>query len=247
MGRILILLLAASIAGPGQRDEPDRKPALLLQRVDDRRAGPPTGQVDQPLLEVADMAPADLDTVAAPPRRSRSGPCAACSEERNDLLRRGALVHTDIALLLPAQRGGVSPDRPSSARSYFDHLREAVTRRRREPPKGLPHARRRVPAAPRSGRRTGRWPACCWAPPAAAQVGRVRAALVSRRRCPLRGEGAVRQRQVPARPRAGRPAARPRAALLRGRDARVVRVERVPERAAHASGRGGAAALPDGA
>jgi tetratricopeptide (TPR) repeat protein len=60
------------------------------------------GEIDPPLLEVARETPADIDLLL---RTIRSALKAlfASDDQRNDVLRRGAMLHTDIALLLPQQ------------------------------------------------------------------------------------------------------------------------------------------------
>ena len=97
MTRILPLLLAASLAGPGQHEDPTTAVRVLHEWMAAVRAHQP-GTVDQPLLDVAEQSPANLDLVR---RHLRAALEAERVETRNDLLRRGALVHTDIALLLP--------------------------------------------------------------------------------------------------------------------------------------------------
>lgn len=56
------------------------------------------GTIDKPLLDVATLPPANLDTVR---RVLRDVLKVEQVPARNDILRRGAMVHTDIALLLP--------------------------------------------------------------------------------------------------------------------------------------------------
>lgn len=56
------------------------------------------GTIDKPLLDVATLSPANLDTVR---RVLRDVLKVERVPARNDILRRGAMVHTDIALLLP--------------------------------------------------------------------------------------------------------------------------------------------------
>jgi tetratricopeptide (TPR) repeat protein len=56
------------------------------------------GTVDQPLLDLAALAPNDINTVR---RALRDALKKESVPVRNDILRRGALAHTDIALLLP--------------------------------------------------------------------------------------------------------------------------------------------------
>ena len=112
MRHILLLLLAASLAGSGQVEDPNRAVRVLREWIADAQAHQP-GVVDRALLSVAAMSPRDLDTV----RRDLKAGLKALSktvEERNEVLRRGALLHTDLALLLPEQ-----------AAAYFPLRREA--------------------------------------------------------------------------------------------------------------------------
>ena len=99
MRQILLLLLAASLAGSSQRDEPTTAVRLLHEWMAAVQAHQP-GELDQPLVVVADMPSRDLDSV----RRTVGAALKPLPDDkRNDLLRRGALLHTDIAFLLPEQ------------------------------------------------------------------------------------------------------------------------------------------------
>lgn len=84
------------------------------------------GTVDKPLLDVAAQPPANLDMV----RRLLRG--ALTSEPpaiRNDIFRRGALVHTDIALLLPERAARYLETGDRRARITVDSFGQIVDRR----------------------------------------------------------------------------------------------------------------------
>jgi tetratricopeptide (TPR) repeat protein len=117
MAPILALLLAATLVGPGQREEPTTAVRLLHEWMSAVQAHQP-GEVDQPLLEVAGWPSRDLDSV----RRTLGAALKSLSlrdDERNDLLRRGALLHTDIALLLP-ERAAEYQQSPEFKPFYLD-------------------------------------------------------------------------------------------------------------------------------
>lgn len=90
---ILPLILASALSLGASQDDL----AIVRQWIADVMGHQP-GIIDNPLLDVATQPPANLDTVR---RVLRATLRNERTEVRNDILRRGALVHTDIALLLP--------------------------------------------------------------------------------------------------------------------------------------------------
>jgi tetratricopeptide (TPR) repeat protein len=91
---ILVLILATLIVAP-QRSEEGRIFAVWIKNV---RAHEP-GTVDPPLREMANQPPRTFDLVC----RTLNSALSAIKDvqQRNDIRRHGALLHTDIAMLLP--------------------------------------------------------------------------------------------------------------------------------------------------
>lgn len=91
------LVLSLLLGGVEQDDEArlvrDWRSAVLAHQP---------GTVDQPLLDLAALPPNDIDKVR---RILRDALKREPVPVRNDILRRGALAHTDIALLLPDRAG----------------------------------------------------------------------------------------------------------------------------------------------
>jgi tetratricopeptide (TPR) repeat protein len=91
---LFVLILGALIFTPQRREE-DR---AIRMWIDDVRAHEP-GSIDPPLREIANQPPHTFDLVC---RRLNSVLAADKNvQQRNDIRRRGALLHTDIAMLLP--------------------------------------------------------------------------------------------------------------------------------------------------
>lgn len=107
MNRLLPVVLLGVIVGAGggqasaQRREPSRDVAIVIAWMQAVKAHRP-GAVDAPLRYLALASARDNNVVV---RRVRGVLAAECpdSGERNDVLRRGMLAHTDVALLLPEQ------------------------------------------------------------------------------------------------------------------------------------------------
>jgi tetratricopeptide (TPR) repeat protein len=85
------------------------------------------GKVDKPLLDVAALSPTDFETIRRAVSGARKRETAPVTPSRNpedrlrnDLLRRGALVHTDIALLLPQRAATYVETRVAHERFMFD-------------------------------------------------------------------------------------------------------------------------------
>jgi tetratricopeptide (TPR) repeat protein len=107
--RILLLLVAALGAMPGvgegqeraQRREPNRDAAVVFAWMQAVKAHRP-GVVDAPLRYLALASARDNSVVI---RRVRGLLVVECSDrgERNDVLHRAVLAHTDVALLLPEE------------------------------------------------------------------------------------------------------------------------------------------------
>ncbi len=125
VGKLVLPLIVASVLGVGA----DQSDLAIVRQWMAAVTAHQSGTVDQPLLEVADMAPGDLDTV-----RRTLGPALKSlrNKERNDLLRRGALLHTDIALLLPERAAEYQPS-PESLPFTIDLTGTPRILRRHEP------------------------------------------------------------------------------------------------------------------
>lgn len=102
----LLLILALGIsAGPvsAQRrvGQPDRETSIVLAWLYDVKSHEP-GVVDAALRDVAAATTGDYNVIA---RKVRAVLAAEYREvaDRNDILRRGMLLHTDVALLLPGE------------------------------------------------------------------------------------------------------------------------------------------------
>jgi tetratricopeptide (TPR) repeat protein len=93
---VLVLILGVVVFAP-QRD---KEQAIVSMWIDAVRAHE-AGTIDPPLREIANQPPRTFDLVC----RTLNSALAANKnvQERNDIRRRGALLHTDIAMLLPAR------------------------------------------------------------------------------------------------------------------------------------------------
>jgi hypothetical protein len=91
------VLLTPGVTYAGQRTETQ----IVRDWIDAVRTHQP-GEVDQPLLRIATEEPRNIDLVH---RKLRGGlqSLHARVDDRNDILRRAAILHTDIAVLLPEQ------------------------------------------------------------------------------------------------------------------------------------------------
>jgi tetratricopeptide (TPR) repeat protein len=101
MRRLLVPLLALSWLGLASASE--EPPVVAVHRwIDAVRAHRP-GVVDQPIRGVATAPPERFDVVLKNLQSVFEHEFSTEPQIRNDILRRGALLHTDIALLLPEQ------------------------------------------------------------------------------------------------------------------------------------------------
>jgi hypothetical protein len=104
---ILVLILATLIVAP-RRSEEERILAVWIKNVRAHEPGP----VDPPLREMANQPPRTFDLVC----RTLNSALSAIKDvqQRNDIRRHGALLHTDIAMLLPERAADftqkISPD-----------------------------------------------------------------------------------------------------------------------------------------
>lgn len=87
------------------------------------------GTIDQPLLDLAAFPPADIDTVRHVMRDALKRESVAA---RNDLLRRGAMAHTDIALLLPERAAEYRQTGNPKEAFLFDAFEQPKTIYRKE-------------------------------------------------------------------------------------------------------------------
>lgn len=107
------------------------------------------GIVDQPLIDISTMSPQRLDIVG---RALRELFKPERVPVRNDILWRGALAHTDIALLLPERAAGYLQTGEGRERFVFDPFEKPRILYRRTAPLSGP--------TPRHGLRytSLRWP-----------------------------------------------------------------------------------------
>jgi tetratricopeptide (TPR) repeat protein len=128
MGKIVLPLIVVSLVGLG----PAEDVKIIVRRwIVAARAHHP-GTIDQPLIDIATESPRNLEVV-----RRQLRPVLEAdfdrAEPRNDILRRGALLHTDVALLLPEQAAAFTQsDDVPLVRPYFDPLASTRPRVRRE-------------------------------------------------------------------------------------------------------------------
>ena len=128
MGKIVLPLIVASLVGLGPGEDEVK---IVRRWIVAARAHHP-GSVDQPLLDIATESPRNLEVV-----RRQLRPVLEADfdrvEARNDILRRGALLHTDVAIILPEQAAAFTQsDDVAAVRPYFDPLASTRPRVRRE-------------------------------------------------------------------------------------------------------------------
>ena len=95
MPRTLVTLMFAALLLAAQRDLEQQ---IVQLWIDNARSHEP-GMVDRPLRVVANQPPGTFDLVCVRLQSTLSRMYDV--RERNDIRRRGALLHTDIAMLLP--------------------------------------------------------------------------------------------------------------------------------------------------
>ena len=95
---LVVLILATLIVAPQRSEERSKEQQIVATWIKGVRAHKP-GTIDPPLREIADQPPRTFDLVC----RTLNSALSAIKEvqQRNDIRRRGALLHTDIAMLLP--------------------------------------------------------------------------------------------------------------------------------------------------
>ena len=108
-----LIVVSVLSAGPTQVGAREVELAIVRGWIADVLDHQP-GVIDKPLLDVAAESPDHLDIV-----RRRDVLKAEPVWTRNDILRRGALVHTDIALLLP-ERAAEYPQTDARDRFIFN-------------------------------------------------------------------------------------------------------------------------------
>ena len=108
---ILPLIVASVLVQAANQTE-----MAVVRRWIDRVTSHQPGIVDQPLLDIAAESPDNLDTVR---RRLREALKSEQAERRNDILRRGALAHTDIALLMPDRAAEYVQSGDGREQSFF--------------------------------------------------------------------------------------------------------------------------------
>lgn len=111
---VLIVLLLAAFLGPAGQSEDE---SMIVHRWIQAARQHRPGEVDAHLLAVAD-APADEFRVVARKLRTVLLWEFRHAQERNEILRRGAVLHTDVAILLPEQAARFN--RNDGAPFYFD-------------------------------------------------------------------------------------------------------------------------------
>src|SRR5574338_1510323 len=127
MGRFILPLLVTSLAFQGSGDIE----LSIARRWTDNVLAHQPGVVDQPLLDIAAQSADHLDIVR---RRIRDLVRKMPMDRRNDILRRGALAHMDIALLMPERAADyVQSDDGRGQAFTFDAFETPRTLYRREP------------------------------------------------------------------------------------------------------------------
>ena len=128
MGRFILPLLVTSLAFQGSGDI-ERS---IARRWTDNVLAHQPGVVDRPLLDIAAQSADHLDIVR---RRIRDLVKKTPTDRRNDILRRGALAHMDIALLMPERAADYvqSDDGRGQAFTFDAFETPRTTLYRREP------------------------------------------------------------------------------------------------------------------
>ena len=119
---VLPLILASVLSLGGGQSEPD----VVRTWIANVLAHQP-GSIDKPLRDVAAERPANLDTVR---RLLRDTLSREPIPTRNDIFRRGALLHTDIAVLLPQQAVRYPETRVGEERFFFDDYGNPIVTQR---------------------------------------------------------------------------------------------------------------------